>query len=133
MFEAFKLAERAFDEDEIPVGAVIVKDGKIIGRGYNQKEKFKNPLKHAELVAIEEACNFIGDWRLNDCEIYVTLKPCSMCLGAIKETRIKKIVYGIEKNEQTNLNSDLECIIGGVLQKDCLEILQKFFKKKRNK
>ena len=90
MFEAFKLAERAFDEDEIPVGAVIVKDGKIIGRGYNQKEKFKNPLKHAELVAIEEACNFIGDWRLNDCEIYVTLKPCSMCLGAIKETRIKK-------------------------------------------
>ena len=133
MFEAFKLAERAFDEDEIPVGAVIVKDGKIIGRGYNQKEKFKNPLKHAELVAIEEACNFIGDWRLNDCEIYVTLKPCSMCLGAIKETRIKKIVYGIEKNVQTNLNSDLECIIGGVLQKDCLEILQKFFKKKRNK
>ena len=133
MFEAFKLAERAFDEDEIPVGAVIVKDGKIIGRGYNQKEKFKNPLKHAELVAIEEACNFIGDWRLNDCEIYVTLKPCSMCLGAIKETRIKKIVYGIERNEQTNLNSDLECIIGGVLQKDCLEILQKFFKKKRNK
>lgn len=133
MKEALKLAMKAFDEDEIPVGAIIVKNNEIIGCGYNQKEKTNNPLKHAELIAIEEACKNINDWRLNDCEIYVTLEPCAMCMGAIVETRIKKIVYGVKKNERLfdNVN-DIE-MVGGILKDECLEILQKFFQNKRNK
>ena len=133
MSEALKLAKRAYDEDEIPVGAVVVYNDKVIGCGYNQKEKLNNPLKHAELIAIEEACNYIGDWRLNDCELYVTLEPCQMCMGAIVETRIKRVIYGIKKFDQMFDNKkDIE-IIGGVLENQCLEILQKFFKIKRNK
>lgn len=133
MTEALRLAKKAFCEDEIPVGAVVVKNNKIIGCGYNQKEQYKNPLKHAELIAIEQACKNIGDWRLNDCEIYVTLRPCDMCMGAIVETRIKKIIYGINRGDQMfNDKKDIE-IVGGVLEKECLEILQNFFKIKRNK
>jgi len=133
MIKAIELAKKAYDLDEIPVGAVIVKDNKIIGTGYNKKEKEKNPLKHAELIAIEKACKKINDWRLNDCEIYITLEPCQMCLGAIIESRIKKIVYGVSKSKQVfnNLN-DIE-IVGGILENESLEILQKFFKNKRNK
>ena len=133
MKEALKLALKAYSEDEIPVGAVVVKDNKIIGCGYNQKEKYKNPLMHAELIAIEEACNYIGDWRLNDCEIYVTLEPCQMCMGAIVETRIKKIVYGITKEKQMFDDKKDINIHGAVLEEECLEILQEFFKNKRNK
>lgn len=133
MNEALKLAEKAFNEDEIPVGAVVVKNNKIIGCGYNQKEKYKNPLKHAELIAIEEACKNIGDWRLNDCEIYVTLEPCQMCMGAIVETRIKKVVYGASKSDQMfNIQKDI-IAESGILEDDCLKIIQKFFKNKRNK
>ena len=133
MNEALKLAKKAFDEDEIPVGAIVVKNGEIIGRGYNQKEKSNNPLKHAEMIAIEEACKYIGDWRLNDCVIYVTLEPCLMCLGAIVETRIEKVVYGVKKSDQMfDIKNDID-IVGGVLEKECLSILQEFFKNKRNK
>ena len=132
MDEAIKLAIRSYEEDEVPVGAVIVKDNKIIGCGYNQKDKTKNPLKHAELIAIEEACKYMGDWRLNDCILYTTFEPCMMCMGAIVESRISKVVYGVKKDEQTfyNLN-DIENI-GGVLEEECLHLLQKFFKNKRN-
>lgn len=133
MEEALRLAKKAYDEDEIPVGAVIVYNDKIIGCGYNQKEKLNNPLKHAELIAIEEACNYIGDWRLNNCELYVTLEPCQMCMGAIIETRIKKIVYGASKNDQMfNIRKDI-IYEGGILEDECLKIIQKFFKVKRNK
>ena len=133
MKKALDLAIEAFYEDEIPVGAVVVRNNEIIGCGYNRKEKLKNPLKHAELIAIEEACTNVGDWRLDDCEIYITLEPCQMCMGAIVETRIKKIVYGISKSEQTfNSMKDIE-MNGGVLRDECLEIIQKFFKIKRNK
>lgn len=131
MLEALKLAEKAMKEDEIPVGAVIVKNNEIIGCGYNQKEKTKNPLKHAELIAIEQACEKIGDWRLNDCVLYVTLEPCSMCMGAIIETRLDKVVYGISKSEQM-YNNNID-IVDGILEKKCLDILKKFFKNKRNK
>lgn len=132
MDEAIKLAIRSYEEDEVPVGAVVVKDNKIIGCGYNQKDKTKNPLKHAELIAIEEACKYMGDWRLNDCTLYTTFEPCMMCMGAIVESRISKVVYGAKKDEQTfyNLN-DIE-IFGGVLEEECLHLLQKFFKNKRN-
>ena len=133
MNEALKLAVNAFEEDEIPVGAVIVKDDQIIGRGYNKKEQTCNPLKHAELIAIEDACKSVGDWRLNDCEIYVTLEPCQMCMGAIVETRIKKVIYGINKSDQMFNDKKNINIIGGVLEDECLEILQKFFQNKRNK
>lgn len=132
MNEALLLAKKAYDEDEIPVGAIIVKNNEIIGRGYNQKEKYKNPLKHAELIAIEDACKTIGDWRLNDCILYVTLYPCLMCEGAIVEARIDKVVYGATKNEQTFYN-DLLKTSGKVLENECLKIIQDFFKKQRNK
>ena len=133
MNEALMLAKKAYDEDEIPVGAVVVYNNKIIGCGYNQKEKLNNPLKHAELIAIEEACNYIGDWRLNDCELYVTLEPCQMCMGAIVETRIKKVAYGVNKGDQMfNIQKDI-IVEGGILQDECLQIIQKFFKNKRNK
>lgn len=132
MDEAIKLAIRSYEEDEVPVGAVVVKNNKIIGCGYNQKDRTKNPLKHAELIAIEEACKYIGDWRLNDCTLYTTFEPCMMCMGAIVESRISKVVYGAKKDEQVfyNLN-DIE-IVGGVLEDECLHLLQKFFKNKRN-
>lgn len=133
MNKALILAMKAFEEDEIPVGAIVVKNNEIIGCGYNQKEKYKNPLKHAELIAIEEACKNVGDWRLNDCELYVTLKPCEMCMGAIIETRIKRVIYGINKTDQMFNNVKNIDFVGGILEEECLEILQKFFKNKRNK
>lgn len=132
MNEAIKLAIKSYEEDEVPVGAVVVKDNKIIGCGFNQKNKAKNPLKHAELIAIEEACKYIGDWRLNDCTLYTTFEPCMMCMGAIIESRISKVVYGAKKSEQMYYNlEDIE-IVSGVLKKECLHLLQKFFKNKRN-
>ena len=131
MLEALKLAEKAMDEDEIPVGAIIVKNNEIIGCGYNQKERTKNPLKHAELMAIEEACKKIGDWRLNGCVLYVTLEPCPMCMGAIVETRLDKVVYGLSKNEHLYEND--VAVVDGILEEKCLILLQKFFKNKRNK
>lgn len=131
MLEALKLAEKAMDEDEIPVGAIIVKNNEIIGCGYNQKERTKNPLKHAELIAIEEACKKIGDWRLNGCVLYVTLEPCPMCMGAIVETRLDKVVYGLSKNEHLYEND--VAVVDGILEEKCLILLQNFFKNKRNK
>lgn len=129
---ALALANKAFKINEIPVGAVVVKDNKVIGCGYNKKEKLNNPLKHAEMIAIEKACKKNGDWRLNDCTLYITLAPCQMCMGAIAETRIKRVVYGIHKIDQMYYNiNDIE-IVGGILEKECLKILQDFFKNKRN-
>ena len=109
-----------------------VKDNKIIGCGYNQKDKTKNPLKHAELIAIEDACKYIGDWRLNDCTLYTTFEPCMMCMGAIIESRISKVVYGAKKEEQMYYDLKDINIVGGVLEEECLHLLQKFFKNKRN-
>jgi tRNA(adenine34) deaminase len=96
MKEAFKEAQKAYKKDEVPVGAVIVKDGKIIARGYNQKEKCKNAIKHAEIIAIEKACEKLKNWHLEGCELYVTLEPCLMCCGAIIQSRIKKLYYGVK-------------------------------------
>lgn len=132
MNEAIKLAIKSYDNDEVPVGAIVVKENKVIGCGYNQKDKSKNPLKHAELIAIENACEYIGDWRLNDCILYTTFEPCMMCMGAIMESRISRVVYGVKKEEQKYCCfSDIE-IIGGVLENECLHLLKKFFKNKRN-
>src|SRR3972149_12086871 len=91
MFAALQEAEKALEENEVPVGAVVVKDSKIIGRGYNQVERLKDATAHAEMIAITSAANHIGNWRLNDCSIYVTLEPCIMCTGAMLSSRIKEL------------------------------------------
>lgn len=94
---AIKEAQKAVSADEIPVGAVIVKDGKIIARGYNCREKSQIATKHAEIIAIEKACKKLGSWRLEDCEMYVSLEPCPMCLGACVNARLKTVYYGAKQ------------------------------------
>ena len=140
---ALKEAEKAYKEDEVPVGCVIVKDDKIIARGHNKKEKYNNATLHAEIVTLNKAQKKLNDWHLNDCTLYVTLEPCLMCTGAIIQTRIKKVVYGcldpkggaiesvINIKEIGNLNHSFESI-SKVLEKDCSMILKNYFKSKRN-
>ena len=141
MREALKEARKAYEKDEIPVGAIIVKDGKIISRAYNSRESSKNAIAHAEVLAIKKACKKLDAWRLLDCEMYVTLEPCPMCAGAILNARINCCYYGAE-----NVN-DSDNLIGNIMQNtklfnhktklvylqndDCKEILTKFFKQKR--
>ena len=103
MKEALKEAQKAYNKLEVPVGAVIVKDGKIIAKGYNQKETKTDTTKHAEIIAIQKASQKLKAWRLLDCEMYVTLEPCSMCAGAIINSRIKKVYYGNTKEDAANI------------------------------
>ena len=142
MAQALKEAEKSANFDEVPVGAVIVKDGKIIARGHNLREKTNDPTSHAEINAIRKACKKLHSWRLEDCTIYVTIEPCSMCAGTLLWTRIKKIVYGakdpkggaivssISLFEAKNINHHPE-IVGGVLEEECSKIMREFFKAKR--
>lgn len=144
MNKALKEARKAYKKLEVPVGVVIVKDGEIIAKAYNQKEEKNNPIKHAEIIAIEKACKKLNNWRLNDCEMYVTLEPCPMCAGAIVNSRIKKIYIGalqqktgacgskvnIIEEYKTETKIDVE---SGILQEKCLNILQDFFKELRKK
>ena len=102
MKEAIKEAIKAYEMKEMPVGAVVVYNGEIIGKGYNKKEFAHDSTMHAEIIAIKEACKSINDWRLNECTIYVTMEPCPMCIGAIKEARIKDVICGI-KNDKFNI------------------------------
>ena len=95
---AIKEAKKSYKKGEIPVGAVIIKNNKIISKAHNQKEKSKNVIKHAEIIAISKACKKIKNWRLENCEIYITMEPCMMCCGAIEQSRIKKIVYCVENH-----------------------------------
>jgi len=136
---ALSLAKEAGADGEAPVGSVVVDvNGAVIGRGRNRREKAKSALAHAELEAIEDACNTLSDWRLSDCALYVTLEPCPMCAGAIIMSRIGKVFYGA-KDELTGscgsvINLFMEQygqstqIVGGVLANDCSEILTTFFK-----
>lgn len=144
MKEALKEALKAYKKEEVPVGVVIVKDGKIIARAYNQKEEKNSPIKHAEIIAIEKACKKIGNWRLNDCDMYVTLEPCSMCAGAIINSRISKVYIGADQEKTGACGSKInviECFKNetkvevefGILKEECLNILQKFFKDLRKK
>ena len=130
MKEALKEAKKAYDKLEVPVGAVIVKNGKIIARGYNQKETKKDTIKHAEIIAIEKASKKLDSWRLNDCEMYVTLEPCPMCAGAIINSRIKKIYIGTLDEKTGAVGSVLDLfsdytfnhkveVEKGIMQKDC--------------
>ncbi len=141
MREALKQAKKAFDLKEVPIGCVIVRedDGKIIGRGYNRRNTDKSTLSHAEITAIKKAVKIEGDWRLEDCVIYVTLEPCPMCAGAIVQSRIKRCVYGASSPKSGCAGSILDIFNeprfnhqveteGGVLIEECTEILQDFFK-----
>ncbi len=142
MREALKEAKKAYDKLEVPVGCVIVKDGKVIARGHNVKETKKDTTKHAEMIAIQKASKKLDSWRLLDCEMYVTLEPCSMCAGAIINARIKKLYIGTldEKTgaagsvlnlfEDYTFNHKVE-VETGILKIDCEMILKKFFKELR--
>jgi tRNA(adenine34) deaminase len=131
----YDLAMESFENDEIPVGAVVVKDDSVIGVGINSREKLHSVIGHAEINAIEEACKFIGDWRLDGCEMYVTLMPCMMCSGAILESRIKKVYYLCQR---TNVRFDsgvvvpMEKIDDVDFEEKYLKMLQLFFENKRN-
>ena len=143
MDRAIELAKKAGNLGEVPVGAVIVKDGEIIAEGYNLREQKQNALSHAELEAINNACNALGDWRLDGCTIYVTLEPCPMCAGAIINSRIKKVTFGAYDKKAGSFGSVTDFnslpynhkpqIEGGVCERECSEILSRFFKTLRSK
>lgn len=142
MLEAIKEAKKSALADEVPIGVVIVKDGKIISRGHNLREKTNDPTAHAEIVAIRKACKKLESWRLVGCTIYVTIEPCSMCAGTLLWTRIDKIVYGAKDPKGGALGSSLNIfeakninhhpeIVEGVLESECSALMSDFFKKKR--
>lgn len=139
---ALQEARRAFILDEVPVGALIVKNGVVVSRGHNIRETIKSALGHAEINAIEEACKALGGWRLLDCDMYVTLEPCPMCAGAAVNARINRIIFGAYDQKagacgsvynianDERLNHRIE-VIPGMLEEECRELLQEFFKRKR--
>ena len=141
MERALKLAQEAFDDGEVPVGAVVVRKGEIVGEGRNRREKGKNALYHAELEAIDNACKHLGGWRLWECELYVTLEPCPMCAGAIVNARIPQVYFGAyaPKNGCCGSVADVlnlplafhPAYQGGVMQERCSGILSEFFKRLR--
>ena len=129
MREALKEAEKAKKLNEVPIGCVIVKDNKIIGRGYNRRMKDKNTLSHAELNAIKKASKKLKDWRLDDCEMYVTLEPCNMCMNAIELCRLKKVYFLIQKTKNIDIKSSKYEHINE--NNESLKLLQTFFQNKR--
>ena len=141
MQEALKEAQKAYRKGESPVGAVVVMDGKIIARGYNQRESKQDPTAHAEIIAIRKAAHKLGNWRLNGCDLYVTLEPCPMCAGAAIQARIDKIVIGTMDPKAGALGSKLNLlefkfnheidIKTGILEKECADVLKRFFKELR--
>ena len=133
---ALEEAKKAYELDETPVGCVIFRGNELVGCGYNKKESECNAIMHAEMIAINEACGKLGSWRLDDCCLYVTLKPCMMCMGAIIESRIKKVYYGTENNNEQmyDLNKISRFVdLYNLENRECSEILTDFFKKKRKK
>ena len=146
MREALKEAQKAYDQAEVPIGAVVVLNGEIIGRGYNIREKEQDATLHAEIKAIRQANQHLGSWRLEDCELFVTLEPCPMCSGAMILARLKKVTFGafdpkagtagtfmnLLQDERFNHQVEVE---QGILEDECKEILQTFFKglRERNK
>src|SRR5713101_6817752 len=142
MREALRQAKKAYEADEVPVGAVVVRAGRIIARAYNQLELLKDATAHAEMLALTQAEAAVGDWRLVDCDLYVTKEPCVMCAGALIHVRLRRLIFGcadpksgaaggmINLLQHSALNHDCE-ITSGVLQNECAAILQDFFRKKR--
>ena len=139
---ALKEAEKAYLEDEVPIGAIIVKDNKVISKGHNRREHKNDVTSHAEIEAIKKASKKIKDWQLIDCDIYVTIEPCLMCTGAIIQSHIRNIYYGSEDPKGGALVSNIELeevkninhyphIEGGILKEECSSIMKKYFKEKR--
>jgi len=143
MREALRHAQKANEAGEVPVGAVIVREGKIIARAYNQVELLKDATAHAEMLALTQAEAAVGDWRLTECDLYVTKEPCAMCAGALVYTRIRRVIFGctdpvagaagsvMNLLQMPALNHRCD-IASGVLQDECATILQDFFRKRRN-
>lgn len=142
MLEAIQLATKAFQQDEIPVGCVVVKDGQIIGRGHNTRQKDHHISHHAEINALEEAGNYLKDWHLDGCDLYVTLEPCFMCAAAIMQARIANVYYGAfdtqagafgslyDLSKVTPLNHKPK-VYGGIMQSQCERLITTYFKNKR--
>ena len=141
MSRALLLAKKAYEAGEVPVGAVMVKDGEIIAEGYNMREQKQNALSHAEIECINKACEVLKSWRLDGCELYVTLEPCPMCTGAIINSRIKTVVFGAYDLKAGSMDSVINLcdypynhkpeIYGGIMEDECKEILEKFFQNLR--
>jgi tRNA(adenine34) deaminase len=142
MRKALQLAERAYAEGEVPVGAVIVHQDRIVGEGYNQRETLRDPTAHAEMIAITQAAQVLESWRLLDCTLYVTLEPCPMCAGAIVQARLPQVIYGTTDPKagachtlyQITTDSRLNhraTVLGGVLQLECAQLLKQFFADQR--
>lgn len=141
MKEALALAVKAGERGEVPVGAVIIKDGEIIASGFNRREEKQNALSHAEIEAINAACKVLESWRLDGCEMYVTLEPCPMCAGAIINARIKTLVFGAYDPKAGSIDSVVNLcdlpynhkpeIYGGIMEDECLNIMRDFFKNLR--
>jgi len=135
---AIKEAKKAFKLGEMPVGAVIVYKNKVIATGYNKKEKKKNSLMHAEIIAINKACKKLKDWRLNNCIMYVTMEPCNMCMGAIIESRIEKLICGVRNYKSKNINElilkkEKIKVVYEIRKNDIEKIINMFFLKIRNR
>lgn len=143
MNQALQLAREAANEGEVPVGAVVVKDGIIIATGRNRREQGKSAVCHAEIEAIDNACKRLGGWRLWQCELYVTLEPCPMCAGAIINARIPKVFYGAKDEKSGSCGSVINLfelpynhkpeLIGGIMEQECRNILKEFFQALRSK
>ena len=140
MKSALKCAEKALSEGEVPIGAVVVLDGKVISRGHNRRTKRQIATAHAEIEAIEKACKKLGSWRIPECELYVTLEPCPMCMGAVLNSRIKKVYFGAPEDKGRSLTKELATanllnhtveVEGGVMEEECREILSRFFSEMR--
>jgi tRNA(adenine34) deaminase len=143
MREALRLAAKAFEKEEVPVGAVVVRGGKVIARAYNQVELLKDATAHAEMLAITQAEAAVGGWRLNDCDLYVTKEPCAMCAGALVHVRMRRVIFGCPDERSgaaggvlnllqfPSLNHRCE-ITAGVLRGECANLLQAFFKARRD-
>ncbi len=144
MAEAYSEALQAFAINEVPIGCVIVFEDKIIGRGFNKRIQQKNVLYHAELIAIDEACKFMGDWRLEKCTLFVTVEPCAMCAGAILQSRIETVVFGTRNAkagcagsilnilDNSNFNHQV-AIVEPIMQEACSQLMTRFFKQFRKK
>lgn len=144
MEEAINEAKRAEALGEVPIGAVIVKEGRVIGRGYNRREIDQDPTAHAEIIAIRQAAEHVGGWRLTDCDLYITLEPCPMCAGAIIQSRIRQVVYGTEDPKagcagtlmnilaDERFNHQTE-VVTGVLKEACSSMLTNFFRTLRRR
>lgn len=144
MHEAFSQALKAFKKDEVPIGAVIVKDGKIIAKAFNKREKKQNALLHAEIICINKACKKLKSWRLNGCDIYVTIEPCSMCSGAILNSRIDNVYFGgyddksgcfgslYDFSKDKRFNHHVKAF-GDIFSSECVSLLKEYFSLKRAK